>query len=212
MGVTDAASYHPYESWINRDADLIAGTVQQSYADMQETAGETRPVWVTEMGFPTHYDGVSLLEQGQMMVRNQALAFANGVEKYFWYDLVNDAADPAAGESNFGLYENGPRADVVALAPKPGAFAQALMITQLRDKAFVSDESDDTTTVEVFGSGDDETRIAWAKQGEVQRTFATDVPVTVTDMSGQTQSVVPEDGEVTLTLGASPVFISSEAE
>lgn len=212
MAVTDAASYHPYESWINRDADLIAGTVQQSYADMQEFAGETRPVWVTEMGFPTHYDGVSLLEQGQMMVRNQALAFANGVEKYFWYDLVNDTPDPAAGEANFGLYENAPRADVVALAPKPGAFAQALMITQLRDKAFVSDESDDTTTVEVFGSGDDETRIAWAKQGEVQRTFASDVPLTVTDMSGQTQSVVPEDGEVTLTLGASPVFISSESE
>ena len=86
------------------------------------------------------------------------------------------------------------------------------MITQLRDKAFASDESDDTTTVEVFGSGDDETRIAWAKQGEVQRIFASDVPLTVTDMSGSTTSVEPEDGEVTLTLGASPVFISSESE
>ncbi|MEV7608305.1 hypothetical protein AB0N61_02380 [Microbacterium sp. NPDC089320] len=212
MAVTDAASYHPYESWIDRDADLIAGTVQQSYADMQEVAGETRPVWVTEMGFPTHYDGVSALEQGQMMVRNQALAFANGVEKYFWYDLVNDTPDPAAGEANFGLYENAPRENVVALAPKAGGFAQALMITQLRDKAFTTDESDDSTTVEVFGSGDDETRIAWAAQGDVERTFASDVPLTVTDMTGLTRSVEPEDGEVTLTLGASPVFISAEAK
>ncbi|MBC6495883.1 glycosyl hydrolase [Microbacterium sp. 4-7] len=212
MAVTDAASYHPYESWINRDADLIAGTVQQSYADMQEAAGETRPVWVTEMGFPTHYDGVSALEQGQMMVRNEALAFANGVEKYFWYDLVNDTPDPAAGEANFGLYEHAPRANVVALAPKPGAFAQALMITQLRDKAFTTDESDDTSTVQVFGAGDDETRIAWAAQGEVQRTFASDAPLTVTDMSGLSQSFEPEDGEVTLTLGPSPVFITSAVE
>lgn len=209
MAVTDAASYHPYESWIDRDADLIAGTVQQSYADMQEVAGETRPVWVTEMGFPTHYDGVSALEQGQMMVRNQALAFANGVEKYFWYDLVNDTPDPAAGEANFGLYENAPRENVVALAPKAGGFAQALMITQLRDKAYTTDESDDSTTVEVFGSGDDETRIAWSAQGDVERTFASDVPLTVTDMTGLTRSVEPEDGEVTVTLGASPVFISS---
>lgn len=209
MAVTDAASYHPYESWIDRDADLIAGTVQQSYADMQEVAGETRPVWVTEMGFPTHYDGVSALEQGQMMVRNQALAFANGVEKYFWYDLVNDTPDPAAGEANFGLYENAPRENVVALAPKAGGFAQALMITQLRDKAYTTDESDDSTTVEVFGSGDDETRIAWSAQGDVERTFASDVPLTVTDMTGLTLSVEPEDGEVTVTLGASPVFISS---
>lgn len=211
LAMTDAISYHPYESWINRDADLIAGTVQQSHADMQEFAGDTRPVWVTEMGFPTHYDGVSALEQGQMMVRNETLAFANGVEKYFWYDLVNDTPDPAAGEANFGLYENSPREGVVALAPKPGAFAQALMITQLRDKGFVAEESDDTSTVAVFGAEGDETRVAWAKDAEVQRSFASDVALSVTDMSGRTQVVEPVDGEVTLTLGASPVFVTSPA-
>ncbi|MFB7252402.1 hypothetical protein [Microbacterium sp. NPDC056234] len=212
MAVTDVASYHPYESWINRNADLIAGTVQQSYADMQEVTGETRPVWVTEMGFPTHHDGVTVLEQGQMMVRNETLAFANGVEKYFWYDLVNDTPDPVAGEANFGLYENLPREGVLALAPKPGAFAQALMITQLQDKAFASDESDDASTVAVFGAGGDETRIAWAKGAEVQRSFASDVALAVTDMSGHTELVQPVKGEVTLTLGASPVFITSEAD
>lgn len=208
MATTDAVSYHPYESWINRNADLIAGTVQQSYADMKEFAGGTRPVWVTEMGFPTHHDGVSVLAQGDMMVRNEALAFANGVEKYFWYDLVNDSPDPAAGEANFGLYENGPRDGVVAKAPKPGAFAQALMITQLRDKAFAKDESDDASTVAVFGAKGQETRIAWSKQGDVQRSFASSAPLAVTDMSGRTQQVEPVDGQVTLTLGSSPVFIS----
>ncbi|MGF6822457.1 hypothetical protein M2317_001361 [Microbacterium sp. ZKA21] len=213
MPVTDVASYHPYESWIDRDADLIAGTVQQSIADMQEVAGETRPVWVTEMGFPTHYDGVTAAEQGQMMVRNEALAFANGVEKYFWYDLVNDTPDLAAGEANFGLYENGPRADVVALAPKPGAFAQALMITQIRDRGFLADESDDTSSVQVFGTGDDELRVAWAKDADVQRAFASDVALSVTDLSGHTELVQPVDGQVTVALGASPVFIAAlEAE
>lgn len=212
LAVTDVASYHPYESWINRNSDLIAGTVQQSYADMQEFAGDTRPVWVTEMGFPTHYDGVTALEQGQMLVRNEALAFANGVEKYFWYDLVNDTPDLAAGESNFGLYENSPRANVVALAPKPGGFAQALMIAQLGGKAFAAQESDETSTVTVFGTGDEATRVAWAAQGDVQRTFASDAAVTVTDMSGHSETLEPADGEVTVTLGASPVFITSVAE
>jgi hypothetical protein len=211
-GVSDAVSYHPYESWIDRNPDLIAGTVQQSYADMKEFAGATLPVWVTEMGFPTHIDGVSVLEQGQMMVRNETLAFANGVEKYVWYDLVNDAADPVAGEANFGLFENGPRANVVALAPKPGAFAQALMITQLGGKDFASDESDDTTTVKVFGTGDRETRVAWAAQGETQRTFASDVPLAVTDMSGHTEIIKPKGGKVTVGLGASPVFIAPQAK
>ena len=210
LASTDAISYHPYESWINRDSDLIAGTVQQSYADMQEFAGETRPVWVTEMGFPTHYDGVSLLDQGHMMVRNETLAFANGVEKYIWYDLVNDQDDPAAGEANFGLYENSPRANVVALAPKPGAFAQALMITQLAGKAFATEESDETSTVAVFGEGESVTRVAWAKQDEVQRTIASDVPLAVTETSGRITLVEPVDGQVTVTLGASPVFIEAD--
>lgn len=212
LPVTDAVSYHPYESWIDRNADLIAGTVQQSYTDMQEFAGGTKPVWITEMGFPTHYDGIPMLEQGQMMVRNEALAFANGVEKYFWYDLVNDTPDPVAGEANFGLYENGPRENVVALAPKPGAFAQSLMITQLRGKDYASAESDDTSTVEVFGTGDSATRVAWATGAEVQRTFASDVALSVTDMTGHTELIKPVDGEVAVTLSASPVFITSEPD
>ncbi|WP_067242007.1 hypothetical protein [Microbacterium resistens] len=210
LAATDAISYHPYESWIDRNPDLIAGTVQQSYADMQEFAGETRPVWVTEMGFPTHHEGVSELDQGRMLVRNETLAFANGVEKYIWYDLVNDQNDPVAGEANFGLYENSPRENVVALAPKPGAFAQALMIARLGGKAFTATESDETSTVEVFGQGSDATRVAWADQ-ELQRTFASKVPLAVTDLSGRSQIVEPVKGEVTLTLGASPVFISAVA-
>ncbi|NKF31518.1 hypothetical protein HER21_34320 [Pseudomonas sp. BGM005] len=46
----------------------------------------------------------------------------------------------------------------------------------------------------------------------MQRTFASDVAVTVTDMSGNAELVESEDGEVTVTLGPSPVFITPEAE
>lgn len=212
MGVTDVISYHPYESWIDRNADLIAGTVQQSFADMKDQTGETRPVWISEMGFPTHYDGVGILEQGEMMVRNETLAFANGVEKYFWYDLVNDTPDLAAGEANFGLYENSPRANVVARAPKPGAFAQALMISQIGGKEYATTESDETTKVEVFGAAADATRVAWAPGGETERAFPSEVPVSVTDMSGHTEILGPVDGAVMVSLSGSPVFITSLGE
>lgn len=209
MAATDVVSYHPYEAWIDRDADLIAGTVQQSYADMREHAGDTRPVWISEMGFPTHYDGVGLLEQGEMLVRNQTLAFANGVEKYFWYDLVNDTPDPAAGEANFGLYEHAPRAGVLARAPKPGAFAQALLIAQLGGKEHTTTESDEALLVEVFGEGADETRVAWSPAGETEWTFPSDSLVTVTNLAGHAEAITPVDGSITITLGASPVFVSS---
>lgn len=209
MPNTDVVSYHPYEGWIDRSPDVIEATVKQSYADMQEQAGETRPVWITEMGFPTHYDGVGALEQGVMMVRNETLAFANGVEKYFWYDLVNDGPDPVAGEQNFGLYENSPRANVIARAPKPGAFAQAMMIAQIGGKEHAASESDDASKIEVFGTDGDATRIAWATGGDTERQIASERPLAVTDMSGHTEIVAPENGTVTLTLGTSPVFITS---
>ena len=86
------------------------------------------------------------------------------------------------------------------------------MITQLGGKDFASDESDDTTTVKVFGTGDRETRVAWAAQGETQRTFASDVPLAVTDMSGHTEVIKPKGGKVTVGLGASPVFIAPQAK
>lgn len=212
MPVTDVVSYHPYEGWIDRNADLIAGTVQQSYADMQEQTGETKPVWISEMGFPTHHGGVGLLEQGEMMVRNETLAFANGVEKYFWYDLVNDKDDRVAGEANFGLYENSPRGNAIARAPKPGAFAQALMITQIGGKEYVATESDETTKVEVFGNDSGETRVAWAPGGEVERAFPATTPLAVTDLSGHTELVEPVGGTVTVTLSGSPLFITSTNE
>jgi len=209
MAVTDVVSYHPYEGWIDRSPDVIESTVQQSYTDMQDQTGETRPVWISEMGFPTHYDGVGVLEQGDMMVRNETLAFANGVEKYFWYDLVNDGPDPVAGEQNFGLYENSPRADVIARAPKPGAFAQALMITQIGGKEHAASESDDTAKIEVFGTGEDATRVAWAAGGETERQIASDTSLAVTDMSGHTEIIASENGSVTLALDGSPVFITA---
>ena len=36
-------------------------------------------------------------------MRAETIALSNNVEKYFWYDLVNDQTDPAQHEGNFGL-------------------------------------------------------------------------------------------------------------
>lgn len=210
MPVTDVISYHPYEATIQRKPDLISSIVTQSVADMSDATGETRPVWITELGFSTMQGGVGVseIEQGEMLVRTQTLALSNGAEKYFWYDLVNDQVDPGEVEANFGLYENGPRANVVALAPKPAAFAQALLIAQLGGRTGATESRDDTTTAVTFGNADDAVVVAWAPPGAGERSVTSGTPVTVTDMAGASTTIDPVGTDVSIPLTDSPVIIT----
>lgn len=208
MDHLDVVSFHPYEGWIDRNPDLMRPTIAQSIADMQQYAGGTRPIWITEMGFTTMTGGVTLEQQRDWLIRSETLALAAGAEKYMWYDIVDDAADPANGEGNFGLYEHEPRPGVAVVSPKSSAFAQALVIAQLGGRAFAADESDDATNVVAFGEADDTVRIAWAVGEKADRVFASTEPVTVVGTSGATTTVKPVDGKITLTLTGTPVFIS----
>ncbi|MFT4259271.1 hypothetical protein [Microbacterium sp.] len=210
LALTDVISYHPYEAWRDRSPDSLSPIIQQSHADMQEYGGADRPVWITEFGYPSHNPGgVSVVEQAEWLVRTEVDSLSAGVEKFFWYDLVNDKEDAAAGEANFGLYEHNPRANVLARSPKPAAFAQASLISQIGGLAHSAEESDEAVQVHVFGTGDDAVRVAWAPGGEIERSFAADGSVTVVDMSGGTTVIAPVDGTVTIPLTASPVFIHS---
>lgn len=207
---TDAIGYHPYEAWRDRAPDSLGPIVQQSHTDMQEHGGADKPVWITEFGYPTHNPGgVGIMEQGPWLIRTEVTSIAAGTEKFFWYDLVNDKNEPAAGEANFGLFEHNPRSNVLARSPKPAAFAQALVISQISGLAYTADESDESSTVKVFGTGDEETRVAWAPGGGAERVMTSDVPLSVVSTSGATQVIEPVDGQVTVPLNDLPVFIRS---
>ncbi len=208
LPLSDAVSFHPYEASINRTPDVVGDLVAQAYADMQANAGATKPVWISELGFTTMTGGASITEQGEWLIRAEVSAFANGAEKYFWYDLINDGTDAANVEHNFGLFENQPQANVVARAPKFSAFVQALNITQLNGKSFSAQESDDTSTVVVFGTDKDVVRVAWATGDDVVRSFSSSTAATVTAANGVVSQVEPVDGVVTIPLTSSPVYIS----
>ncbi|MGY1553111.1 glycosyl hydrolase [Microbacterium sp. A588] len=209
MDRVDAVSYHPYEGWIQRNPDLIRTTVAQSIADMQQYVGATKPIWITEMGFTTMTGGVTQEQQGDWLIRSAALALAGGVEKYFWYDIVDDDPDPANGEGNFGLYEHSPRAGMAVVAPKRSAFAQALLITQLDRRAIGGDESDEVSNVIRFGDEDDAVRVAWSVGEPSELSLRSETAVQVVASDGTTSVVDPVDGEAVIPLTDRPSFISS---
>lgn len=206
----DRISFHPYE--VSSNPESLAGIIDQARGSMQKNAGDTRPIWITELGTSSKTGGRPVNVQADYLVRTSITALANGVEKYFWYDLVNDSPDPAVHEGNFGMFYQ-KKDGVAALQPKPVGYAQALMIAQLGGRDYVDSEAlGDGVLSHRFGTGDDLVRVTWAPAGATEVTIASDVPLTVVSMTGATSVVTPVGGKVTVTVGARPAFISAASD
>ncbi|WOF22318.1 cellulase family glycosylhydrolase [Microbacterium betulae] len=207
---TDIVSFHPYNAW---DApERIAGYLADARERMREITGETRPIWLTELGWTTgdeRGEGLSLWDQAAYLVRAETTALGSGADRVFWYDLVNDSADDDLHEGNFGLFSQ--REDgASALRPKPAAFAQTLLIEAIggRDAAGRDDLAGGAHSYR-FGAGDDVVRVAWSTSGTRKATFPSATDVIVTTLRGEVSRVTPEDGRVTVSLTDSPVVIEA---
>lgn len=80
-----------------------------------------KPLWITEIGWPTHDRayGVSEAKQAQYVARMQAATFAQGVPALTWY-TYGDYDDPTGAnqEASFGFFraDGSPKASLRALA------------------------------------------------------------------------------------------------
>ena len=112
----DAVAYHPYvhphapdEEW--RTGNFLTGYTYHSYirninsikSVMSSNGDGSKPLWLTEMGWPTHSSGVTEAQQATFITNAAAIAFANGVEKFFAYELKAPEQDSSDAESHFGI-------------------------------------------------------------------------------------------------------------
>ena len=112
----DAVAYHPYvhphapdEEW--RTGNFLTGYTYHSYirninsvkSVMSSNGDGSKPLWLTEMGWPTHSSGVTEAQQASFITNAAAIAFANGVEKFFVYELKAPEQDSSDAESHFGI-------------------------------------------------------------------------------------------------------------
>lgn len=200
----DAVSFHPYDS--SGPPEFLIASLQQATARIKQyNNGQSKPIWITELGCSTA-DMCKPADQGTYLVRAEAIALANGASKFFWYDLVNDSPNPADHEGNFGILTP-PTATVAAFAPKPAAMAQAMISRKIANKPFVAaDPLNGSTYSYVFGSGSKATRVAWATT-PVKVNYATKNPVTVTTMYGKVTKLSPKNGIVSISLSGNPVYV-----
>ena len=72
---------------------------------MSENGDGSKPIWITEMGWPTGGNDSSVTEaqQASYITSAATIAFANGVEKFFAYELKAPETDSSDPESFFGI-------------------------------------------------------------------------------------------------------------
>ncbi|MGM7698602.1 glycosyl hydrolase [Microbacterium sp. A84] len=203
----DAISFHPYQTMAY--AEHLAGLVDEARADMSGHGAE-KPVWITELGWSSKTGDVSLEEQGEMLVRSEITALADGVERYFWYDLVNDKTDRADHEGNFGLFTQ--RVDgLAAYPPKPSGYTQALLIAKLAGATYTEpDETPGVYSHMFSGAGSEELHFAWSTAGDATAEYSASGTITATNTRGEVATYEPVDGIVSVPVSSTPVIIAGE--
>ncbi|MBD3942105.1 hypothetical protein IF188_10390 [Microbacterium sp. NEAU-LLC] len=204
----DALSIHPY-LYPGSPAGLDTLIDQVNALVKKYNNGQTIPIWITEQGWVTGTNARAVSEQTQAdyIVQAHVRAFAKGVQRYFWYDFMDDGTDAGNVENRFGIVRN--TADQLGKwTAKPAYVAYSTLTDQLQAADFDRVETAPAgVSCYVFDEGGADKRVVWSTTPSTVALAATG-PVTVTDQQGRETTLQPANGAVELTVGATPVYIA----
>jgi hypothetical protein len=193
----DAVSIHPYR--MDGAPEGIENQVAALRKLMERHGGGTKPIWVTEIGWPlrtAEVRGELTIDeptQAKFLVRACALLASAGVARVYWYVFNDDRSTPG-----MGLLQ-GDRAHT----PRAAYAAMKTLNARLRGATFIARERTDRHVYALrFASADGrELRVLWALSP-----FTVPVPAgtTMTSLSGQ--PVASSGG--TLSVTDAPVYVS----
>lgn len=206
LAYMDAVSDHPYTTLYVTSPELQG--LENEMSNLQSLIksynhGRPKPIWITELGWSTMWYTVSERSQADYVVRGAILSLAAGVQKIFWYDLANDGPSTTKFEQNFGLLRYPDAAG--RYMPKPAFVAYAVLARKLANRTFVRQESVMPGVYNMLFSGN--LRVLWTTPFPQSVDLATNSPITITSMTGRTQTISPVGGRITLKLTADPVYV-----
>ncbi|MGB9607960.1 MAG: sugar-binding protein, partial [bacterium] len=199
----DILSIHPYR-WPRSPEETGFLTELANLKSLLGKYGLNIPIWITEVGWPTHEKGVSEEEQARMLVRTYIMAIGSkSVEKVFWYDFRNDGTDTADPEQNFGIVKRD-------FTPKKAYQAYKTMTSLLEGKTPQGkvDLWDDNLWGFSFSKGKNYTVALWAERGEGTVNLLTNAKkVKVYDIYGKVREISPKEGKLLLNLSPDPTYV-----
>ena len=206
LAYMDAVSDHPYTTLYVTSPEVQG--LEDGMQDLQALIkqynhGQAKPIWLTELGWTTSTLHVSEQTQANYVVRGTVLSLAAGVQKIFWYDLLNDGDSSSTVQQNFGLLN---RLDAEGLyTPKPAYAAYAVLARELAGRAFLDRESVAPGIYDMHFSGG--LRVLWSTPIPQSVALTTNHPITLISLTGHVQTLQPVDGKIVLHLSAGPIYI-----
>jgi hypothetical protein len=135
----DAYAFHPYDydqykpsATLPPEQLLIDARL---FTDASASTGQSKPVVITEYGFPLQALGGDLTKQGVYVARGMLAAIIGHYGLSTYYDLIDDGTDEADRENTFGLFRNGSYKIPYEMKPAGMAFA-AITSAMARAKAY----------------------------------------------------------------------------
>ncbi len=192
----DILTIHPYRGSLDERAFI------DELRRTQQLVGG-RPVWITEMGWPTSLGDTSERRQAGLVARTYLSSLASGaVGSVSWYDFRDDGNNPFYNEHRFGLI----RTD---LRPKAGYRALATIghLLARHEAAGAIDLGEDLLAFRFKTQGEDVIAL-WSSDEDRAAVIRTDPPAKrAYDAMGQPLTMA-RDGRLTATLPAGlPVYL-----
>jgi hypothetical protein len=208
----DAISIHPYRYPLSPEDGLVGDLNRVQNLIKKYNNQQTKPIWLSELGWPSHQgsEGVSEQVQATYLTKSYVLALANGVEKYFWYDFMDDGILNTEREQNFGIVRNA-TSPYGKYVPKPSYVAYGVMARQLSVAKFEQKETiHDSINSFLFSDHNKDMRVMWSSEPTLI-TLKTSTPIIVTDMMGVAQSFAPDQNNtIYLSLSEQPIYVRGE--
>ena len=220
----DAVPVHPYRypftvpEAVEDHQGTMVDEICGARAQLDAAGLEDTELWVGELGWHTAPDsfapGLSLEDQGDVLVRAAILSFAQGATQFGWYTTRDSGTDGEDQDQMFGLvgYDSDPL-DGDQAQRKPAYHAFATLTRMLAEHTTIRDLSvqlglDAQTYAYELSGGGEPVWVMWTDgpAGQVSASIDTSV-VTVTAIDGSTERVLT-GRRMMLEVSSSPVFVA----
>ncbi len=209
----DAISVHPYCTPKSPEEAEIFEKIKSFYESLRKY-GKQKPIWITEVGWPTNTGGgVSEDKQADFVIRQYLLTLANPfVKTNFIYWFGPDGDDETWAEDRFGIIHQD-------YSPKPAYIALQNLISLLKDAKFdkiLPDIKDDKNSpdnnlkaLKFINKDNSITTVIWAVEKLINIRIKTQEDMSVTFMNGDKKTLSPHNDFIYLTASPSPLYITS---
>ncbi|MGC9316695.1 MAG: hypothetical protein ACP5KN_01510 [Armatimonadota bacterium] len=207
----DAVSVHSYRYPRTPEATDLAAELLSIGRLIAEHGGD-QPIWVSEIGWPTHLGTTGSPEprQARMLVRSMVEMLATGiVDRIFWYDFKDDALNRRINEHSFGII----RHEHYHCAVKPAYLAYAALTRMLRHAEFAGEMQigDEARAYRFQRPGEGDVIVAWTAGREPTRVTVQWQIERCVDMMGNQRRLERTDEGTALELTGAPTYLILQA-